>query len=103
MNQQSAAVKAFEDKVSAQLQEAQAKIDEIEAHAKGKLAQAEIDAIKAFHAKRQEIEKRRQELKTVGEAKAAQVRAEIESDIAKLKSSVDQFSTKIKSRAAGTS
>ena len=100
---ESVGIKAFEQKVSAQLQEAKAKIEEIEAHAKGKLAQAELDAIKGFNAKRQEIEKKRQELKTAGQAKEAQVRAEIESDIAKLKTSVDQFSTKIKSQAAGTS
>jgi hypothetical protein len=96
-------IKTFEQKVSAQLQEAKAKIDEIEAHAKGKLAQAELDAIKGFNAKRREIEKKGQDLKTAGEAKAAQVRAEIESDIARLETSIDQFSTKIKSQAAGRS
>jgi hypothetical protein len=99
---ESAGIKAFEEKVNAQLQEAKAKIDEIEAHAKGKLAQAEIEAIKTFNVRRQEIEKKRQDLKTVGEAKAAQVRAEIESDIAKLKASLDQFSAKVKSQAATT-
>ena len=101
MSLESAGIKAFEEKVNAQLQEAKAKIDEIEAQAKGKVAQAEIDAIKGFHAKRQEIEKKRHELKTVGETKVAHVRAEIESDIAKLKTSVDQFSNKVKSQVAG--
>ncbi len=43
----------------------------------GKLAQAEIDAINSLKAKRQEIDKKRQDLKTSGEAKAAQIKAEI--------------------------
>jgi hypothetical protein len=101
MSEQSAGIKAFEEKVSAQLQEAKSKIEGIEAEAKGRMAQAEIDAIKDFHAKRQEIEKKRQALNTMAEAKAAQARAEIESDLAKLKVSVDQFTTKVKAKAAG--
>ena len=100
MSEQSAGIKAFEEKVSAQLQEAKAKIDEIEAHAKGKVAQAEIDAIISLKTKRQEIEKKRQELKTSGEAKAAQIKAEIETDMARFKASLDQIGTKVKSQVA---
>jgi hypothetical protein len=47
-------MKVFEEKVSPQLQETKAMIDEIEAQVKGKLAQAEIDAIKFFKTTRQE-------------------------------------------------
>lgn len=100
MAEQSAEIKAFEEKVSAQLQEAKSKIDGIEAQAKGKLAQAEIDAINSFKVKRQEIDKKRQDLKTSGEGKAAQIKAEIEADMAKFKASLDQFGTKVKSQVA---
>jgi formate hydrogenlyase transcriptional activator len=88
-------MKAFEEKVSAQLQEAKAKIDEIEAQVKGKLAQAEIDAIKFFKTTRQEIDKKRQDLRASSETRAAQLKAEIEADVAKLKTSLEQFSTKV--------
>ena len=101
MAQQTAEMKAFEEKVSAQLQEAKAKIDEIEAQVKGKLAQAEIDAIKFFKTTRQEIDKKRQDLRTSSETRAAQLKSEIEADVAKLKTSLEQFSTKVKSQ--GTS
>jgi vacuolar-type H+-ATPase subunit H len=100
VTQQTAEMKAFEEKVSAQLQEAKAKIDEIEAHAKGKLAQAEIDAIKFFKTTRQEIDKKRQNLRASGETRAAQLKAEIEADVARLETSLEQFSTKVKSQVA---
>ena len=100
MTERSAEIKAFEEKVSAQLQEAKSKIDEIEAHTKGKMAQAEIDAIKSLKTKRQEIDKKRQDLRTSGEAKATQIKAEIEADLAKFKASLDQFGTKVKSQVA---
>jgi vacuolar-type H+-ATPase subunit H len=100
MNGQSATIKAFEEKLSAQLQEAKSQIDGIEARAKGKMAQAEIDAINGLKTQRQEIEKKRQDLKTSGEAKAAQLKSEIEADMARFKTSLDQLGTKVKSQAA---
>jgi hypothetical protein len=100
MNGQSATMKAFEEKLSAQLQEAKSQIDGIEARAKGKMAQAEIDAINGLKTQRQEIEKKRQDLKTSGEAKAAQLKSEIETDMAKFKTSLDQLGTKVKSQVA---
>jgi hypothetical protein len=100
MNGQSATIKAFEEKLSAQLQEAKSQIDGIEARAKGKMAQAEIDAIKGLKTQSQEIEKKRQDLKTSGEAKAAQLKSEIEADMARFKTSLDQLGTKVKSQAA---
>lgn len=55
MSHQSAGIKAFEENVSAQLQEAKSRIEGIEAHAKGTMAQAEIDTVNGFKTKRQEI------------------------------------------------
>jgi hypothetical protein len=40
-----ARIKAHDEKISAQLQEAKSQIEQIEARAKGKMTQAEIDAI----------------------------------------------------------
>jgi ribosome-associated translation inhibitor RaiA len=100
MSDQSVGTKAFEEKVSAQLQEAKSQIEAMEARAKGTMTQAEIDAINGFKQKRQEIDKKRQDLKISSEAKAAQLRTEIDAEIAKLKTSLEHFSTKVKSRAA---
>jgi hypothetical protein len=100
MSEQSAGVKAFEDKVSAQLHEAKSQIAEIESRAKGQMAQAETDTINGFKAKSQEIDKKRQDLKASSGEKAAQIKAEIEAGAAKLKASVEQFGAKLKSHAA---
>ena len=92
-----AEIKAYQEKVNAQLQEAKAVLNGLEAHAKGKLAQSEIDAINRLKAKHQEIEKKvHHDLKTAGEvAVAAKVKADIDSEVAKFKSSLDQLSAKV--------
>jgi hypothetical protein len=101
MSTQNVTIKAYEEKIIAQLQQAKAQLGELEARAKGKMAQAEIDAINHLKAKRQEIEKKLQELKTVGDAKveqvkAEQVKAEIDAHVTKLKSSLAELATKLK-------
>ena len=97
-----AEVKAYQEKINAQLQEAKAVLNGLEAHAKGKLAQSEIDAINRLKAKHQEIEKKvHHDLKTAGEvAVAAKVKTDIDSEVAKFKSSLDQLSAKVKSQSA---
>jgi hypothetical protein len=93
-------IKAFEHKLTAQLDEAKAEIEKLQAHGKGKVAQAEIDAIHRLREKRLEIEKRHHELKTAGEARAAQLKAEIEAEMTKFKASLDQLASKVRSHAA---
>src|SRR5215831_3834636 len=95
-------IKAYQEKINAQLQEAKAVLSGLEAHAKGKLAQSEIDTIARLKAKHQEIEKKvHQNLKTTGEvAVAAKVKSDIDTEMTKFKTSVDQLSAKIKSQPA---
>jgi hypothetical protein len=95
-----AEIKVYQEKINAQLQEAKAVLNGLEAHAKGKLAQSEIDAIARLKAKHQEIEKRvHQDLKTAGEVTvAAKVKSDIDADVAKFKTSVDQLAAKSKSQ-----
>jgi putative IMPACT (imprinted ancient) family translation regulator len=97
-----AEIKAYGEKVNAELQEAKAVLKGLEAHAKGKLAQSEIDAIKRLKAKHQEVEKKvHHDLKTAGEvAVAAKVKTDIDSEMTRFKSSLDQLSAKIKSQSA---
>ena len=95
-------IKAYQEKVSAQLQEAKAVLSGFEAHAKGKLAQSEIDTIARLKAKNQEIDKKvHQDLKVTGEVTlAAKVTSDIEAEMAKLKASLDQLNAKLKSQPA---
>jgi len=95
-----AEIKAYQDKINAQLQEAKALLNGFEAHAKGKMAQSEIEAIARLKAKNQEIDKKlHHDLKTAGEvAVAAKVKADIDAEMAKFKTSVDQLAAKFKSQ-----
>jgi hypothetical protein len=90
-------IKAYGEKVDAQLQEAKSRIGALEARHKEKTAQEEIAAIKA---KNEEIEKKRHDLKHVSETKSAELKAEIEADLAKHKARLDHFVEKVKSHAA---
>jgi hypothetical protein len=95
-------MKAYQDKVKAQLQESKALLSGMEAHAKGKLAQAEIDAIHRLTAKREEIEKKvHHDLKPGAEvAIATKVKADIDAEVAKFKTSLEQLSAKVKAQLA---
>jgi predicted RNase H-like nuclease (RuvC/YqgF family) len=97
-----AEIKAYQEKVNAQLHEGKALLEGLEAHAKGKLAQSEIDTIKRLKAKNQEIDKKlHHDLKVTGEVTlAAKVKSDIDAEIAKFKASVDQLAAKAKNPPA---
>lgn len=97
-----AEVKAYQEKVDAQLREAKAMLDGVHAHAKGKLAQSEIDAISRLKAKHQEIDKKvHHDLKATGEvAVAAKIKSDIDAEIVKFKASLDQLAARVKSQPA---
>jgi hypothetical protein len=95
----SSAVKVFEDKVSAQLHDAQSQFEKIEARGKEKLAQAEIDSINLLKSRRREIEKKREDLKTAGYEKAAQIKTEIEADLAQLGGALEQLGARLKTHS----
>ena len=97
-------IKAYQEKISAQLQEAKALLNGFEAHAKGKLAQSEIDTIAQLKAKNQEIDKKvHNDLKAAGAvAVAAKIKSDIDGEIAKFKTSLNQLNEKIKSQPASS-
>jgi len=97
MHSQNPTVNAYAEKISAQLQEAKAKIDMFEAKAKEGKAQAEIVAIQAIKTTKQKIDKQIQDLKMASEATVTRLKADLDADVAKLKASVDQLATKFKS------
>jgi|SRR5690348_8490171 hypothetical protein len=100
MSAQNADFKAFEEKVNAELKDAKSRIESLEKSAKGKMAQTEIDEINSFKTRSQEIDRKRQDLKTAAGSKAAQIKAEIEAEIAGFKGSLEQFSSKFKNQFA---
>jgi hypothetical protein len=93
-------VKAHEEKISAQLHEAKALLEEFEAHARKNKAQAEIEKITGLKTKQQEIEKKLQQLAKTGiAAKAAvQIKADIEAEVAKLKTSLGEIATRLQNQ-----
>ena len=96
MTTQELTTKAYEEKVNAQLQHTKAQLEEFEAHAKGKMAQAELNTINHLKTKHQAIERKRQDLKTIGDAKFEQFKTEMDADLAKLKTSLAELATKLK-------
>lgn len=101
MSQEVATGKAFAELIGAQLDEVKAQIAAVEAHAKGTHAQTEINAISAARATSDHIEKRLRELKTITELKTAEkLKSEIESQVAKLKTSLTAVAEKAKGKAA---
>jgi hypothetical protein len=99
-----AEIKAYQEKIDAQLHEAKALLNGFEAHAKGKLAQSEIDTISSLKAKHQEIDKKvHHDLKAAGGvAIAAKVKSDIDAEVAKFKASLDQLAAKAKSQPAAS-
>ena len=96
MSAQNVEIKAFEEKIHAQLQQSKSQLGEFEVRAKSRTGQGEIDTINRLKTKHDELEKKRQELKTVGDAKVEQVKAEIDAEVAKLKTSLADLSTRLK-------
>jgi len=93
---QNATLKAYEDKVRAQLQEAKAKLDQVNAKAKEKQAQAELDVVGRLNASKQNIEKKLQDLKTTDDVQVSRAKADIDADVASFKSSVNELAGKVK-------
>ena len=97
-----AEIKAYQEKINAQLREAKAVFNGVEAHAKRNLAQSEIDTLNHLKTKHKRIEKKvHHDLKTAGEvAIAAKVKSDIDAEVTKFKAAVDQLSEKVKSQPA---
>lgn len=89
-------LKAFEDKIKSQVEEAKAKLDQFEATAKQKGTDAETAAIARLRAAKQDVDRKLQNLKSTGDAHVARAQSEIEADAAKFKASVEEFGARVK-------
>ena len=93
-------LKAYQDKVAAQVQEAKAKLEQLEAKAKKKKAQGEIAAINTMKTAKQNIDRKLQDLKATHDSNVARAKTEIDADVAKFKASIDELSGKSKPQTA---
>jgi F0F1-type ATP synthase membrane subunit b/b' len=96
----SATLKAYEDKVKAQVQEAQAKLEQFEAKAKEKTAQVDIAVISSLKTAKQHIDQKVHDLKTTHDAHVACAKADIDADVARFTASVDELAAKFKPHPA---
>jgi hypothetical protein len=93
---QNATLKAYEDKVRAQLQETKAKLDQLEARARENRAQAEITALSYLQTTKQNIDQKLQDLRTTHDAHVAGAKADIDAQVASLKTSIAEIAAKFK-------
>ena len=93
---QKATLKAYEDKIRAQVQEGKAKLDQFEARAKEKHADAEISVINQLKTSRQDIDRKLQALKSTQETNLAHAKEVIDADVAKFRASLDTLSGKLR-------
>jgi hypothetical protein len=91
-------LKAYEDKVSAQIQEVKAKLDQLEAKAKEKRAQAEIDAINKLKNLKQNIGQKVQDLKNTHDSNVTRAKADIDAQIATFKAVITELGDKLKAQ-----
>jgi hypothetical protein len=96
----SATLKAFEDKVTAQVQEGKAKLEQLEAKAKEQGAQSELDAISGLKATKENIHRKVQDLKTTHEDHMARAQTAIDSDVAAFKTRIAELGAKLKTEPA---
>jgi hypothetical protein len=89
-------LKAYEDKVRAQVQEAKAKLEQFEAKAKAQKAETEITAISRLKTAKQDIDRKLQGLKTTQDDHLAHAKADIDADVSKFKASIDTLSGKLR-------
>ena len=93
---QGAMLKAYVDKIRAQVHEAKAKLDLFQAKAQNKKAQAHIEAIGSLKTAKDNIEKKLQDLSTTHDAHVVRAKADIDAEVARFKATIDALATKFK-------
>jgi hypothetical protein len=97
---QNATLKAYEDKVQAQLQEAKTKLDQLEARAKEQRADAEIKALSYLNTSKQNIDQKLRDLRTTHDAHVSRAKADINTQVASFKESIAEIAAKFKAQPA---
>ena len=100
MRHQDLTAKAYEELITAKLQQAKAELERLEATARERKAQAEIHALNALKVKRDEIETRLREFITASKDGASQIKAELERRVAGFEKEMASLADKMKGHAA---
>jgi iron-sulfur cluster repair protein YtfE (RIC family) len=87
----SATLKAYEDKINAQIRDAKAKVEQLEAKAATQRTQAESKAIDQLKTTRQNLEQKVRDLKTTQGANLERAHGDISAEVAKLHTSIDKL------------
>ena len=95
---QNATLKAYEDKIRGQLQEAKAKLDLLDARARETKSRAELNALSYLKKTKENIDQKLQDLKATHDAHVSRAKADIDAHVASLKSSIDEIAAKAKSQ-----
>jgi chromosome segregation ATPase len=90
-----ATLEAFQDQIVAQMQEAEARIQQLEVKVREKRLQVEIAAVNGLKAARLNIERKLKELATTQEAQIARAKADIDGAAEAFKTSLDEFGRKL--------
>jgi len=85
-------IKAYEEKITAQLEKAKKTLHELEGYFKGK--KIELEAVHGLITAHKEIERKTTELKTVAEAKVAPIKAEIDAKLVNLNAKLTELADK---------
>jgi hypothetical protein len=95
-----ATIKAYADKITADIQQGKAMLEQLEAKAKAKRADGEITTIHRLKAANETIQQKVQDLKNAHESNVATVKADIDAKIASFKSAIADLGTKLETRFA---
>jgi len=96
----SATLKAYEDRITAHIQEGRARLDLIAAKAKERKAQAEIDAISSLKTTMQDIDRKVKDLKATSAVLVSRAKADIDAEVAKFMTAIDQLAARFKTHSA---
>ena len=95
-----ATLKAFADKVSAQIQKGKVTLEQLEAKARQGNDSAEVSAIERLKAAKQNISQRLQDLKTTHQSNVSRAQADIDADVARLTAEIDELGAQLKLQAS---
>jgi len=87
----SSALKAYEDKINAQIRDAKAKLDQFDSKATTQRTQAESKAIDQLKTTQQTLEQKVHDLKTTQEGNLDRAKANIDTEVAQLHTSIDKL------------
>jgi hypothetical protein len=85
----SSKLKAYQDKINAQIQQAKAKLDQFDATAATQRTQDQSKAIEQLKTARQNLEQKLRDLTTTQEGNMDRAQANIDAEVAKLHTSID--------------